>query len=185
MSYYTDISDMPLYNWRKCQEKQTLEYCRIGSNKLTVLKNRRKWVDFVISLIRKPFFNDEKLIYTDKTDAEAWIIIYDSFLLEFGLGEDYERMIEIRRDIAIHECDLVITNNRFIQNLIVVLKKELGGLMNRPIKGDTDTILANLSKWQGHQINEREITVKRFYKMIEELKAIGRKEKLNNHGKEK
>ena len=139
--YFNSIDEMPFFNWRKCQEKQAYQFCRIDPKK-----------------------GDKE------SDVKAWEKIYDSYLLEFGLGKDYERIIELQKEIAELQCDFVISGDRFIMNKIRELKNELKELIERPIETDTDTILNYLRKWMNHWIDTKKITVREFYKLIRDYR---------------
>ena len=147
--YYLSIDDMPLYNWRKCQEKEEFNYCR---------KNLK--------------------LGTVKNDLEAWEKIYDSYIAEFGLGKEYKRILELRLEIANLQCDFVISGTNFIRNQIKRLERELQEIMEMPVESDTDTILNHLRKWIGSWLNQREITVRDFYKLLRdyqnEIKSLKR-----------
>ena len=135
--YYNSIEDMPYYNWRKCMEKEQYHFCRLDPKK-----------------------------GSKKEDQKAWERIYDSYLSEFGLGKDYERILELQAEIASLECQFVYTNDRFLMNKIRELKSELEEFLGREVESDSDTILTYLRKWMGQWINTREITVREFYKMV-------------------
>jgi hypothetical protein len=105
---------------------------------------------------------------TIEEDSAAWDCIYDSYILEFGLGKEYLRVLEIRKDIALYQCDLVISDDRFLNNKIKRLQRELEEILSKPVEGDVTTCMIHLSKWIGYRINEREVTVLEFYKMLKE-----------------
>lgn len=156
ISYYDNIDEMPLYNWRKCQEKEEYNYCRITPKE----------------------GGDEES--TELEDLKAWDKIYDSYIKEFGLGKDFERIMELRREIAELQCDFIIKDERYILNRIKRIQRELMDFLERPVDSDTDTILTHLRKWMGTWLDEKVMTVKDFYKMlreyekeIESLKNVG------------
>ena len=142
-NYYNSIEEMPLYNWRKCQEHGELFYCRKDLTK----KAGRK--------------------VNEKLDNEAWDEIYDTFLLEFGLGKDMIRIFELRLEIAELECDLVITENRFLINQIERLKQELKDLIEKPVENDMDDIINYIEMWRKIEINEN--TVQYIDKQLDEV----------------
>jgi hypothetical protein len=138
---------MPLSNWRRCQERGELIYTR-------------KDIE----------------AGDDAGDVKAWEQIYDSYLLEFGLGKEYERILELRTDIALLECDLVIEEDNFIRNKIKRLERELKEILDRPVEIDTDGVLIALENWRGFSIDEDNTTVRKFYKlMIAYKKATDKK----------
>ena len=141
MSYYTDIEDFPLYNWRKIQEKSLIQYTRKDIEKGNV-----------------------------KNDRAHWELIQDSFINEFGLSKDYKRILELQRDIALLECDLVIEDNAFLQNKIRQLTRELEELRTRGIDSDMDESIHYIESWRKIEINEHTTTVRKFYKLLRTYK---------------
>lgn len=136
--YYGDIDEMPLYNWRKCNEGK-VHYTR---------KNLEKG--------------------TKKRDHEQWEKTYDSYLAEFGLGQDYARYYELKIELAVIQCEFVETDDRFLLNRIKQLEHEIKELLEREPGADTDTAIVHLSKWMGSLIDQKKVTVRMFYKMLNE-----------------
>jgi len=134
--YYTDIEDFPMYNWRKIQDKGLIKFTRNDIEKGTL-----------------------------KEDRENWVKIQDSFLAEFGLSKDQTRIIEIQIEIAELECDLVINNDIFLQNKIRHLHTEIDEIRKRGVGGDMDDLIHYLETWRKIEINEKTISVRKFYKL--------------------
>lgn len=130
---------MPLYNWRKCQEREELQYCR-----------------------------KDLEVGSDKEDAEAWDVVYDTFLGEFGLGKDYERILEIQIELAELRCDFIIEDDPFLKNMIKRLEHELQELMDRPVENDMDAVIIHIENWRKIEVNEHTTTVRKFYKLLRE-----------------
>ena len=139
--YYEDIEDFPLYNWRKIQEKNLFKFVRRDVKEGTA-----------------------------KEDKEYWVKIQDSFLAEFGLTKEYERIIELQIDIAILECDLVINDTPFLQNKIRHLNAELEELRNRGVDNDMDDTIHYVETWRKIEINEKTTTVRKFFKLLRTYK---------------
>ena len=116
-------------------------------------------------------------IGSEQEDNEAWGIIYDTYLKEFGLGKDYERVLELKSEIALLELDLVIEENNFIKNQIKQLKRELTEILDKPIESDMDSVIIGLENWRGISINEHTTTVRKFYKLLREYKKAAEKSK--------
>ena len=139
MNYYSSIDDIILFNWWEVQ-KGNHEYCRI-----------------------------DLAVGTKKQDEIAWEKINDSYLAEFGLSNDMLQIIELRKRIALLECDLVIEDNTFLRNEIRRLTKELSDILTKEGKTDRDGFIVHLEKWLGFRINEKEITARKFYKTVKEF----------------
>lgn len=139
--YYEDIEDFPLYNWRKIQEKGLIEYARKDLSKGSV--------DY---------------------DKKFWVKIQDSFLAEFGLSKEYERILELQLDIAELECDLVINDTPFLQNKIRHLNNELEELRNRGVECDMDECIHYIEIWRKIEVNELTMNVRKFFKLLRTYK---------------
>lgn len=140
--YYNSISECTIFNWRKCLS---------GDYVFT-----RKNLD----------------VGTEEMDALAWINIYDDYIKQIGLGKNYEYIMEMRKDLAILQCDFIITNNRFLLNKINVLTETIDEALKNTEKGGEDmtTTLLRLSKWAGFKLNEKTTTVLELHKMIDLVK---------------
>jgi hypothetical protein len=142
---------MPLKNWRKCNEDGEYIYTRCDIDK-----------------------------GTEEEDANAWRNIYDSFLLKFGIAKDYKRVLELKAEIALLQCDYVENDDTYALNMIRRLERELEELIDRPADIDTDGIIIHLEKWRGFAIDEDKITVRKFYKLLHEYKRYHDKVKESN-----
>lgn len=113
--------------------------------------------------------------YTRKTDegnseddVKAWSDIYDSFLKEFGLNESYKDILNLKRRIAIIECDLILGAPKSLENQKVLLELELEEIINRKSDGDMDTVIIHIERWRKIEVNEHTTTVRKFYKLLGE-----------------
>jgi len=145
--YLTNIDECMIYNWRKCQEGQFI------------------------------YTRKDLTIGDEKTDVLAWELIQDSYYEKFGLGKDYLRVLELQKDIALLQCDLIITNDNFINNKIKRYKRELEEILNRPYKSDIQETLIHITKWLGSPVREKETTVLELYSMLNVMKKEADKQK--------
>jgi len=146
--YYTNIDDFPMYNWRKIQEKSLINFTRKDITK-----------------------------GTSKEDKAHWILIQDSFLAEFGLHKDYERILQLQIEIAELECDLVIDDNTFLQNRIRHLNSEIEEIRNRGTESDMDETIHYIETWRKIEVNEKTTSVRKFYKLLRTYKKESDKNK--------
>jgi hypothetical protein len=137
--YFNSIDDMPLYNWRKCQEKGEYIYTR---------KN--------------------ELEGTEEGDAKAWLNLYDGFLVEFGVNESYKEVLGIRQKIAILQCDIICGAAAQLNNQIMLLELRLEEILGRKVDSDMDSIIIHLERWRGIEVNEHKTSVRKFYKLLRE-----------------
>lgn len=137
--YLTNIDEISVYNWRKCQEGD-LTFTR---------KNKAG---------------------NKANDILAWELVMDSYYARFGLGKDFERVLELRKEIALLQCDFVIEDDNFLLNRIRRLSVELEEILNKKSEGDLTTALIHITKWIGSSVRERETTVLELYTMLGEMK---------------
>lgn len=144
--YFLDIEDFPLWNWRKCHNEELI-YARRNIE-----------------------------IGNEKDDFDAFMMIKQSNLDEFGINKDFNHLLNLMEELALLQCDLVITQERFLKNEIKRLETEIELILNREVENDTDTALIHLSKWMGVMLNDKTITVKMFHKMLNEYGKDNKKD---------
>lgn len=113
------------------------------------------------------FVNKERKKHPD--NFKQWEKLHDEFLLRFGIGEKFEKYLELIRKKSILECDVVLTNDRFKINKIEVMKMKIESLKMTFGEGSTiEKSLIHLSKWLGFHLKIKELKVVEFYEIIEE-----------------
>ena len=147
---YEHIDDMPLFNWRKVQEDQDYRYTRLED----IYKGEEEPEDYL-----------------------AWDKVYESFLETFGVSEYYTRILELRLQKAIAQCDLVITEDRSHNNFIKRYDREITELMNRDNDMTLGDCISYVSKWQGYPVQQKKTTVREFYETLETMKKEANKQK--------
>lgn len=138
-NYYTEIDEISLRNYRKAMTGK-LEYLRKDETK-----------------------------GTKKEDVKAWQLVYDDYLNEFGLGYKYENYIELQLELIELNCQFVDTNERFLLNRIELIKAEMREFETIEDSDNLDDAIVYVSKWLGSVINEREISAKSFFKMLNSM----------------
>lgn len=168
--YYTHIDEMPLYNWRKCQEHGEFEYCRKDFEKPEPTIKARRWVKWVTSLFVKR--KDVKFEFTEEQDARAWVLIYDSYLAEFGLGNEYKEILNLKKKIALINCDLALGAPKALQNKRTIFELRLRDIMEAPKDGGgMDSCITAIENWTKRGLDQRNTTVKRFYKILDDYQV--------------
>jgi hypothetical protein len=113
-------------------------------------------------------------------DYEAWVVVHDEYLKEYGLGKMYKRMLNQMKKKAQLELDYVLTENRFKLTLIEMEEQKLKSMLNTAGTGiSIDQSLIHLSKWLGYWIKSKEINVKEFFNLTKEYERLNKLE----HGK--
>lgn len=118
---------------------------------------------------------------TDKTDFEAWDILFIDFVNKVGLDssfEDYlkklvERIGMVAQYIQTKKTiEGVQISDRFILNRIKYLESQIAAFEKT---GSTEKItipqmLGKLGKMQGYKVSENETTVLEYFELIKEYK---------------
>ena len=145
-NYYNNIDDFMLYDWNKCTK---------GEFKYTRLNHK---------------------IGNAKDDLKAWETIYDSYLLEFGLGTQSERLMTIETELINVRYEFIKTGERYLLNEIDILENEIKQLKSQWGDGSSlTTAIVISSKWLGSVINQKQISVKIFFTMLKEMQKVGKK----------
>jgi hypothetical protein len=131
-----------------------------------ILANWWKCLDGEIKYLRK----DIK-VGTDIDDWNAWCVVHDKYLEEFPPSQIIEDVRELRKRIAILECDFVIENDTFLRNEIRRLRSELMDILENNSEGGLtrEGFLIQLEKWIGFRINENEITARKYLDITKEF----------------
>ena len=151
--YYKNIDEFWIYNWDKCCEGN-LTFCRIDNDK-----------------------------GSEEEDINAWDLICQSYLTEFGFTDKNKTVIDLKTEIATLQCDLVITGNRFLLNKIERLQDRLLSMIKEGKNADLDKKVINMGRWAGYRMTSKDTTVRDFFNhddlMNEEYEEIKKQKKAN------
>lgn len=143
---YSSIDDLPMYNWKKIHDTDEL-----------------KW----LFVTKQEVENNELL-------ERRWALIYDEYLNEFGLSDEYKEILKVKRKIANLQADYIIKGDRVLLNFINIEKNALESLYDTSKKGSTfRDSLVHLEKMQGIKINTKTITVADYYNYLRSIKNNG------------
>lgn len=114
-------------------------------------------------------------------DNQYWELIYDSYLVKFGLNKMHTKLIEVLKKKALLECEFVLTQDRFKLTMIEVEEQKLELMLKNAGTGvDIRESLIYISKWMGQWINPKQITTLDFFnlqKQYERYNGIKKNEK--------
>lgn len=140
MKYFNTISEITMDRWVKCQSGD-LTYTR--------------------------------LLLVDGTQEEdliAWETLNYDYTLKFGIHRKQAHFLQLQKQLTIAKLDLIITGDRFIQNKIDDLELEIKTKFppaENASELDLEKTLITLTKWIGQNIKLNEISVFRFFTMLE------------------
>lgn len=123
--------------------------------------------------------NDLSYLGKSRNIIDVWLKISDEFVDEFGISDAYRAILELQKDIAILNIDMILDDDPSLQTFIDIKEHELRELLHAPTRQGSSP-LTYLSKWMGGGvINPHLITVKEFYshlrEMEKDIKNNGRK----------
>ena len=143
---YSSIDDLPMYNWKQIHDT-----------------NELKWL-----------FTDKQEIENSFELELIWSNIYDEYLSEFGLSEEYKEILKVKRRIGMLQADYIIKEDRLTLNYINIEKNALESLYGTTKTGSSfRDSLVHLEKMQGIKINTKEITVADYYNYLRSIKNNG------------
>lgn len=143
IKYYTDIDEIPVFNWFKIQETNDLSWLLIKRAKVGAKLH--------------------------KVLAEQIMHMHDQYIDAFGLSDKYRRMLELKRDIRVMEIDFFKTKNRALLTFIEVKKHELKALVGNGKKEDMGSVRVHVAKYLG-TCDFKAMSVKFFYETLEEIR---------------
>ena len=125
--------------------------------------------------------NELKWLFVKKSKCEntkeleiIWSTIYDEYLKEFGLSEEYKEILKIKRRLAMYQADYIEKEDRILLNYINIEQNALESMYDTTKKGSSfRDSLVHLEKMQGIKINTKEITVADYYNYLRSIKNNG------------
>ena len=141
--YYTNIDEMPIWNWNEITKTGDLKYL-FKKIKLKV-----------------------KLKHSD-----IWDNLQDQYINEFGLESSLKKEIKLKNKIAKLRYDYLITKKRFNKTLISVAQNQLNAISTeKGIK--FDELKDHLEKYKGFRIDTKTTTVKEWFYTIKNMSNNG------------
>lgn len=135
-----------MWNWEKIHSTSELKYLFV--NKVSIE-------------------NNEEL-------EKVWGKIYDEYLIEFGLSQDYKDILEQKKKIANLKADYIIKEDRIMLNYINIEKAALKSMYGDKSKAITfRDSLVKLERIQGIKLNTKRITVADYYNYLRSIKNNG------------
>ena len=133
--FYNNIDTMPIYNYLQVAEK---------GNKSALI---RKW-----GLFKSNF-------------VIAFEEIQRQIVNRFGISESYMEVLDLRKEIAILQLEMAITDDKFNKTWINIKETELKQLQQRK-SSTTDEIKDYLEKYKGFHLSLHTITVAEWFSYV-------------------
>jgi hypothetical protein len=133
--YYSELNDIPLYNFEKCIN---------GDYRFVCKQIPEKWgID----------------------EVQAFSDLYEAYVQKYQ-REKLVSQITLYKSIIELQCMYIETGDAYFLTQIEIKKASIPKIEDK--QENTTKILIQLSRFQGHRLNPREITVDEFYSIIED-----------------
>lgn len=156
MTYYTDIYEMPIYNFFKVMSYENFGFLHKDSTN-----------------------KSPKSIVKDESDkaVKIWHDLNNQYMDEFGQDEKTFDLLDKKRDLGMLKTDFIITGDKFKLTLIELKELEIKTFENQS-NGEENVSVFNaneeigvLSKYLGQIIDVRKTSVHQYYTLKNNLKA--------------
>jgi hypothetical protein len=144
---YTDLNDLPAFNWFRCTKTQDLTF---------LLVDRKKKAD-------------KELL------EEVFQKLNDQLINELGVSDEYLNYLHKLRSYNLAKCQYLISQNNFDLTLMNIAKTELEQIqkqMSSGAKSGNEKISAE--RILGFRIDLKDISVIEYYDYIKEADKIAR-----------
>jgi hypothetical protein len=142
---FSSIDDLPQWNWVQIHRTGNLAYIK-------QLDSYRK-LDVDNSL----------------TFEQIWLEIYDEYLEEFGLSNEYKEILERKKQIARMKNEFILTDNRSLLNFIKIEELELENSFDKSETIGFEGVVVGIEKLQGIKIETKKITVYEYNNYLRTL----------------
>lgn len=131
-----------MWNWQKVQKTGNFKY-----------------------LSRLPFGLSD---YTNKS-KDIWVKCFDSFIQLVGLGEDYNRLLELKKQYLLAKCDWLNTEDtraKMKAKFLAIDIQDTNSSINDKTKGNENDTTITIEKELGIKLNLKKISVKEYYDYV-------------------
>jgi hypothetical protein len=137
-NYYISISELPIWNWWKIAETGNLIYLH----------------------------KDNDYTKVDYSLVGLWNNLQNQYLDEFGITQEFEDVIKLKKKWIIKKADYLLTGERFKLTELDIIEAEINETMNSKITVDKDDTVIMLETKLNRELNPKKISVKKYYNYI-------------------
>ena len=143
-SLWTDIEDMPIWNWNQICETGDLKYLYKD------LKGR-----------------------VSKTLDTLWTELQQQYIDEFGLDENFKQQLRLKKDLIKLNCDYILTKDRFKLVEIKIKQADILSLSGKRVV-EFYEVLDHVEKYKGFEIDPKKTSVKKWYWTLKNMAKNGK-----------
>lgn len=122
--------------------------------------------------------NELKYLFKGKVNLEnndnlvsLWSSIYNEYLDEFGINDNYLEILKIKREIALKQAEYLLKSDRIMLTYIALEREKLKDLVKPSEKpSDYRKNIIDIEKIQGVKITPLEITALEYFTYLKNLK---------------
>ncbi len=135
---WQSIEEMPIHNWIQICETGDLKYCYKKGGRVS------------------------------PTLEEHWLKLQQQYIDEFGLDENYKQQLRLKKELAILNCDIVITKDKFLNNLVKIKEAEILAITSKEAFKFYE-VKDYIEKYKGYRIDPNTTTVIEWYYSLKNM----------------
>ena len=139
--YYIYLDELPIWNWHKIANTGNLIYLH----------------------------KDNDYSKTDYSLVEIWDKLQDEYLEEFGITNEFRAMLVLKKRWINIKSNFLLTGDRFLLNELDEIEIDLKDTSESKVISDKDDTLIMMEQQMGFPIDEKKMSVKKYYKTINYL----------------
>jgi len=147
VNYYATIHDLPAHNWFRVHDTGDMSY---------LLRNRKK-----IGTMRQYLLSG------------VWADLYDQYIEAFGFSKEFLTILEKQKEVALLQCEKIMSNDKSLNAIINVAKSELNDMRKDTSGGNYMTARMHIEKVTGVPFNLRTNSVYEFYSYLKSSQRNG------------
>ena len=136
--YFNSIEDLPIWNWWRIAETGNQIY-----------------------LHKEADYSKE-----DYTLVSLWNRLQDEYLNEFGITQEFQDVLKLKKKRINAKTNFLITEDRFILNEIEEIEIDIKETMSSKITVNKDETVIMLETKLNRELNPKKISVKKYYNYI-------------------
>ncbi len=99
----------------------------------------------------------------------TWSDVYAQFIDYVGITGTFDKLLQLKKRLALLELDIVITDDAFIENKIAMVKADIQAIESKRLPQDYLNTKVMIERNIGFRLDMNVVTVKEFYAYIKHL----------------